>query len=59
MAPAVPLIEIARNRNRLRIGSPDGKANAAHAFHFGQVSAQRVVTFVVRAFAVQVQLKPA
>ena len=57
MAGAVPLIEVADDGDIVGVGRPDGEADAVSVAFAHQMRAQHAVTFVVRAFGVQVQLE--
>lgn len=57
MAGAVPAVEIAHHAHHRGVGSPHREAHAIDAFTLDGVRAHGAVTFVVGAFAVQVQLE--
>ena len=54
---AVPLIEIADDGDGVGVGGPDGEADASDVAFAHGMRAQHAVTFVVRAFGVEVQFE--
>jgi hypothetical protein len=57
MPARIPVIKVADDANHFGIWRPDGKTHAADAFVLDNMSAQCVVTLVVSAFAVEIQIE--
>ena len=53
----VPLIEIANDRDRVGVGSPDREAHTLKIAVLHQMRTQHAVAFVMRALGVEMQFK--
>src|SRR5581483_4157643 len=59
MAPAVPIVKIARYSDVLGVRSPDCEAHAANSLNFDHVRPHRFVRLVKRALRVKMQIEVA
>ena len=52
----LPVVEVAENRNRFRIGRPDGEVDAVAVAETGRMGAQLVIKTSVRAFVEKIDV---
>ncbi len=57
MAALVPIVEVAHHADHFGVGRPNREARAMHAFALDQVRAHGAIAFVLRAFAVNVEIE--
>ena len=57
MAVVVPPVKVTDDADKGGIGRPDGKAHAPGSLLLGELRTHGAITFVLRAFGVEIQFK--